>query len=91
MIHEWFMNFGGLAMLFAVLAFVVTKAFTKRHPSQNADDRQGLAMLTFFVGIVGIAVLVISFFLVCLGITATIPGWIGVALLGAAFGLLTSN
>jgi hypothetical protein len=90
MIHEWFMNFGGLAMLFTVLAFVITKRLANK-PNRNSDDKQGLAMLTFLVGGVGALVLVVSFFLLCFGVTATIPGWIGFALLGSAFALLSSN
>jgi hypothetical protein len=92
MIHEWFMNFGGLAMLITVLAYIVTRTLARRGAStRNSDDKQGMAFLTILVGIVSILVLVVSFFLVCFGVTATIPGWIGFALLGAAFGLLSSN
>jgi hypothetical protein len=90
MIHDWFMNFGGLAMLFTVLAFVITKRLANK-PNRNSDDKQGMAFLTFFVGAIAAVLLVVSFFLVCFGVTATIPGWIGFALLGTAFGLLSTN
>jgi uncharacterized membrane-anchored protein len=86
--HEWFMNFGALAAVFAVVAFAITRFLVNRSPAQNADDRQGRAVGFFFVAILAAIVLVVSFFLVLFGVTATIPGWIGCALAGAAFGLL---
>lgn len=88
MLHEWFMHFGALAVVFAVAAFAITRFLLNRKPAQNSDDRQGRAVGFFFVAFLAAAVLGVSFLLVLFGVTATIPGWIGFAIAGVAFGLL---
>lgn len=87
MLHEWFMNFGLVAVLLAIGACVVTR-FLTRKPAANADDMQARAFGFFFFAIVAGIVLGVSFLLVLFGVTATIPGWIGCALAGVAFGLM---
>jgi hypothetical protein len=89
MIHEWFMSFGAIAAVCAVVAYIITRQLAKLNPPKNAEDRGGRAVGFFFFGFLTAVVLGISFLLVLFGVTATIPGWIGCALAGVTFALLT--
>jgi hypothetical protein len=85
MLHEWFMHFGGIALLLGIAAYFIVRQVTSN--PRTGEDRGGAAVGTLFVGCAASAVLVISFIGVLLGFTATIPGWIGCALAGAALAL----
>lgn len=88
MLHEWFMNFGLIAVICTVITFAITRFLVNRNPAENSDDRQGRAMGFFFFAFLAAIVLGVSFLLVLFGVTATIPGWIGCGIAGIAFGML---
>jgi hypothetical protein len=87
MIHQWFTHFGGIAILLFVVGFVIARACSNRHPAQTGEDKTGLAVETIFFGVVAAIVLVIALVLVCVGVSATYVGWVGIALLGITFGV----
>lgn len=89
MLHNWFMDFGGIAFLAAIASFIVIRFLLGLSPAKNSDDKQGRAMLFFFVAFVAALCLVVGFFMSCFGLNGAIPGWIGFGLGGAAFAMLS--
>lgn len=91
MIHDWFMHFGGIAIVCFLVGLIPVKAYTKRHPPKGSDDKIGEAAGTLTLFAIAAALLVIAFLLVCFGISGTYVGWAGMLVLGVAFALLSTN
>jgi hypothetical protein len=91
MIHDWFMNFGGIALLLAVITYFGTRTYLKRNPARNSEDKQGRAIGFFAVGALSALFLFIGFVLVAFGVSGAIPGYVGFTLGGFALALLASN
>ena len=87
MLHEWFMHFGGIAILLAVAGYIVTRVLTGK--PENAEDRGGAAIGFFFVGAIAAVFLVLALFAVLFGFSGTYLGWIGFAIAGASIGIGT--
>ncbi|HEY9774321.1 MAG TPA: hypothetical protein V6C81_11020 [Planktothrix sp.] len=89
MIHQWFMHFGGIAILIAAVAFFGTRrlANPRRQSGSSSDNKQGAAVAACIFGLIGCLILVAALFCVFFGVSGTIPGWIGVGLLAGAGGL----
>jgi hypothetical protein len=90
MIHQWFMQFGAIEFALAVLGFIGARVCARRHPAKDSEDKGGQAVETLFFGGAAAVVLVVALFLVFFGVSATYVGWVGMALLGIALGLLES-
>ncbi len=87
--HAWFVNFGAVAMRRIFACSFLSRSLSST--PNNAPDRGNHMIMVVFAVVATAVVLVVSFVLVCLGVTATVPGWIGCALLGATLGLLRKS
>jgi Kef-type K+ transport system membrane component KefB len=88
MIHQWFMHFGGIAILLAIVGCIGARLIARRHPAQTGEDKGGQAIETIFFAVVTAIVFIVAVVLLFIGVSATYVGWVGMLLAGITLGLI---